>query len=673
MSPVNPIERDETLRIGASWYPEMWPESQWPADVDRMRELGFNVVRMFEFAWHRFEPAEGQYDFDWARRVLDLCAQAGIAVMVGTPTAAPPAWLTDAHPEVLKIGNKGQAGHGMRCHYSAHSPVYREYCRKIVTAIVDALADHPAVHSWQIDNEMAGADRSQAAREAFPKWLQQRYGSVEEMNRRWGLEFWSQAYNRFEQVPLPQASVGAREVQERHHPSLIIAFSRFTADAWTSFSLEQCDIIRAKSDKPITSNMTSGLGMHWYQHNRVLDRVGHSMYKDVEHYPWNLMYFDRMRAEKPGRPYWLLETAPNWSGGGKQWNIHHNAAGLRAMTWMSTVLGGSMVLYWQWRSHWAGQEMLHGTCVSPTGKWRPNKTEWTRLASEFAEHGPWLLDNPPAPAEVGVVLSNEAAWAFSIDPFDEDMEYTPNWRDNYYLPLVRNHWWRDVIHESADLSGYKVLVVPLMPMLAEETRAKLAAWVAAGGKLLLGPMTGYRTEEFTAFTDQELGGLETLIGAEVSLEFSVHWQEDRVKVAFHNGQMTRTRNWCQAFQPTTGRTLARYEAGYGDGRAAIVGHHVGEGEVITLGCQIGPAAYLNMLKQLLGSAGVEPTAGGSHNVVVVPRADAAGRLTGWGLVNLATSPQSIELPGKGTDLLTGEQTGHRITLDPLQAMVIRAE
>ncbi|MFW6062311.1 MAG: beta-galactosidase, partial [Planctomycetota bacterium] len=594
----------------------------------------------------------------------------GIGVMIGTPTAAPPAWLTSKYPEVLRTEANGQRKtHGQRRHYSPYSATYRRLSAGIVRKMAEELSDHPALHSWQIDNELSGQDYGPEARQYFHHWLAQRYGTVENLNRTWGLEFWSQAYDRFDQVPMAQAAVGSIEVPERHHPSLIFAVARCNNDAWTEFIRSQCDIIRETSDKPITTNMTSGLAMKWFQHNRLLDRVGHSLYKDVEHYPWNIMYFDRMRAEKPA-PYWLLETAPNWSGGGKQWNIHHSPAGVKAMSWMSTALGGSMVLYWQWRQHWAGQEMQHGTHLTATGKWRPNKRAWTELAGEFDAHGNWLLANPPSPAGVGIVLSNEASWGFAIDPIDNDMRYAERWRDDYHLPMLRSHIWRDVISDEDDLDRYKVLCVPLMRMISPDTRKRLIEWVNGGGKLLLGPLSGTRTEEWTTPRDQEFCGLEEIIGAESSLRFTVHWQEDLVNVEFADGHSTRSRNWCEAFAPTTGEAIAHYRGGYGDGEAAIIRNQAGEGEVITLGCQVSDETYVKLLGELMSSAGLSPVAEGSSDVLVVPRGGSADDPAGWAVVNLTEASQQVKLPAGGTDRLTGRTVDAELTLEPLEVLLI---
>jgi len=660
MTPSSPI------RIGSSWYPEMWPESEWPADLARMREIGFSIVRVFEFAWHRLEPREGEYDFAWAHRLLDRCHEAGLEVMIGTPTAAPPAWLTSRYPEVLQTHPDGShATHGKRKHYSHHSARYRELCAGIVDRMAAEFSRHPALHSWQIDNEMSGADFGPETAADFHRWLERRFGTIEALNAAWGLEFWSQAYDRFDQIPLPTARLGSIEEPERHHPSLLMAVAKHRNEAWTDFIRLQAEILRRHSDKPITSNMTWSLGMDWFSHNRELDRVGHSLYRDVLHYHWNAHVYDRMRAEKP-EPYWLLETAPSWSATGRLWNIHHDANGVQAMAWMSLLMGGEMVLFWQWREHWAGQEMQHGVLVSATGKWRPNREAMRQLTADAEAAGPWLAANPPPKAEVALVLSNRAAEAFSIDPSDEGMRYDERWRDDYYEPLRRHHIWRDVIADDAPLDGYRLLLLPHLPIVPEITRARLHEWVAEGGHLILGPYTGYRTPEFTAFRDRDFGGLEALIGAESALRFPVQWVEDKVRIEFGNGRSGSAKSLCEAWEPEPGtEVIARYRGGYGDGLAAIVRNRFGKGAVTTAGCRLDADSWWGLVAHHLTALGIRPLAEGSADVVVTPRGPA-----GFGIVNLSTQSQSIRLPAGGTDLLTQTPCGPEIALAPLAVRIV---
>ncbi|MCC5789497.1 MAG: beta-galactosidase [Opitutales bacterium] len=667
---------NSSLLIGASWYPEMWPESEWPKDLSKMQEIGFNAVRLFEFAWKKFEPREGEFDFDWAIDLLDRCQEAGIRVMLGTPTAAPPAWLTTNYPEVLETKADGTvATHGKRKHYNHHSATYRRFCRKIVGEMARRLGGHPAVFSWQIDNEMSGFDYGEETRKAFHCWLEKRYGTVENLNETWGLNFWSQAYDRFDQVPLCTSEVGSVEVPERHHPSLIIAIARFQNDGWESFIQAQCEEIRKHSQAPITTNMTGYFGgMNWYQQNEGLDVAGYSMYADVDHYHYNLPRFDRMRRQKD-RPFWLLETAPNWSGGGRQWNIHHDADGVRAFSWLSYLLGGELILYWQWRSHWAGQEMLHGTHVTSAGNWAPNKDAWAQIAREGRELGPWLQENPPPKAEVGLLTSFEAGWGFSIDPVDTGMQYSHRIRDDFHAAFLEHQFWRDIIcSESAPLDSYKILFAPMLPTLSAKRVAELRAWVEKGGVLVTGPLTGYRTEEFTAHQEQELGPLTELLGTDAELGFTVQWVEDRCRIVFSGEESYPSRNWCVAFAEKEGvEVLARYEGGYGDGRAAMIAHSIGQGKVIALGGMLMEGGYATLARRLCEEAGVFPMGQANLRVMLIPRANAGGRVTGYGIVNLREEPSEVELDFAGTDAFSGEPWPGKKTLAPLQVLLLRAE
>jgi beta-galactosidase GanA len=672
--PTTAVAADSQLHYGASWYPEMWPASEWPGDVAKMKEVGFTLVRVFEFAWKRFQPSENEWSFDWAREVLDLLHAAGIQAMIGTPTAAPPAWLTTAYPEVLGTKADGKREiHGKRKHYNPHSVKYLEFSRRIVAKMVEELGDHPAVHSWQIDNEMSGFDYGEETQRLFREWLAQEYGDIETLNSTWGLDFWSQAYDSFDQVPMVTANVGSIEQPERHHPSLLQAIARFQNQGWTQFMAEQVAEIRKSSNCPVTTNLTGYIGqMDWWRHFRVMDRAGVSMYADLAYYYYNYMRFDRLRGEKDA-PFWMLETAPNWSGGGPVWNIHHDERGIRAFTWLSMLMGGTMVLYWQWRSHWAGQEMQHGTCVSQTGAWMPGKSTWMQMAREFKELGDFLIAHPAQKGPVAIMASCENAWLFSIDPIHPSNRYSDRIRDAVQMPLVRRHIQRDLIHTEADFSAYKLLIVPQLAMMPEETKARLGEWVAAGGRLLLGPLSGNRTMEMTLWKESNYGGLEDLMGADQSQRFSPHWVEETIDVVFEGGGSCHPEIWCDAFTPREGtEVLARYRGGYGDGEAAVVSRRHGEGRVITLGCPLDETCYMALFDTLAAEAGVEPCATGGEGVVSCPRIDpATGELAALGLVNSRKEPATIHLPFSGEDLLNGGSCGGEITLEPLQVRLIK--
>lgn len=181
----------DRFELGVCYYPEHWPEEMWEDDYRRMVETGFTIVRMGEFAWSIFEPEEGVYQFELFDRAIDLAYRHGLKVVLGTPTATPPAWLTERYPEVLNVTYEGVTlQHGMRRHYNYSSPKYRELCARIAAQLAAHYGNHPGVTGWQIDNELnceISEFYSESDHKSFRKWLQDKYGSLEKLNEAWGL------------------------------------------------------------------------------------------------------------------------------------------------------------------------------------------------------------------------------------------------------------------------------------------------------------------------------------------------------------------------------------------------------------------------------------------------------------------------------------------------------
>jgi beta-galactosidase len=200
------------MKLGVCWYPDQWPEHYWADDVRRMADLGLSFVRLGEFGWSRLEPSPGQFDWAWLDRALDLVAAAGLEAVLGTPTACPPKWLVDAHPEILPRDRQGRIRHfGSRRHYCFSSDVYLEQACRITEAMAARYGRHPVVVAWQTDNEYGCHDTvvstSDAARAGFRRWLKAQYGDIAALNTAWGLSFWAQEYRDFNEVDPPFQTV----------------------------------------------------------------------------------------------------------------------------------------------------------------------------------------------------------------------------------------------------------------------------------------------------------------------------------------------------------------------------------------------------------------------------------------------------------------------------------
>jgi beta-galactosidase len=192
--------------LGAAWYPEQWPETQWEHDLQLMQEAHMNVVRVGEFAWSSMEPSEGHYDFGWLDRAIAMAAKHHIAVVIGTPTDAPPAWLTTKYPDTLGMNADGHwREHGGRRQFNYSSPRYRQFCALIDAQLGRRYGHNTDVIGWQIGNEYTDESFDPATRRMFQQFIQDKYKTLDNLNRRWSTAYWSQTYSAWSQIPMVRA------------------------------------------------------------------------------------------------------------------------------------------------------------------------------------------------------------------------------------------------------------------------------------------------------------------------------------------------------------------------------------------------------------------------------------------------------------------------------------
>ncbi|MFW6252742.1 MAG: beta-galactosidase [bacterium] len=396
--------------LAVDYYPEHWPRERWETDFRLMSDAGIQAVRMAEFAWCRLEPEADRFEFSWLDDVVELAAQHGIQSILCTPTAAPPAWLVDAHPDVLPVDDRGRRmGLGARRHCDPNSHVYRLRADRITHAMAGHYRDTQAVLAWQIDNELYGntPSFSEATRTAFRAWVKDRYGTVDAVNKAWGTIFWSGEYASFDDIPIPGGDPGPDSAA--HHPSLRLEFHRFVSASWASFVREQAAIIRQENPEwLITTNAyLFRWGMDLNQRDLFgsldvysFDNYSHSMHE-------NSFYCSFARSIKPR--YWVLEqqsASPN-----AQHLLPMEGKRLSTYTRAVVAEGCELVSYFRWRQCRFGQEQHHGAIL-------PHSGDPGDLYEELSDLSQDLKDNPPVAPDgpaVGVFFSWEDGWIRNID------------------------------------------------------------------------------------------------------------------------------------------------------------------------------------------------------------------------------------------------------------------
>jgi len=292
---VTPTDRfigSQKLYYGAAYYPEVWPESEIDKDIQLMKDLNMNVMRIGEFAWSRMEPKEGRYDFAWLHRVVEKLHDNGIDVILGTPTATPPIWLAEKHPEMFQLNEQGiRLTHGGRRNCSYTSKVYRKYSEKICAKMAQEFGNKPGVIGWQTDNEFGlSPDFSKETQKQWISWLKNRYGTIQNLNQLWCTDLWSQTYQKFEQIPMPASYIW-------HHPSLRLAWTRFTNDMIVEYQDIQLQAIRKYSKLPITHDGMPGQSVDYEKVFRNLDFPSINNYHSFEAYDLIQSNYDRLRGQ----------------------------------------------------------------------------------------------------------------------------------------------------------------------------------------------------------------------------------------------------------------------------------------------------------------------------------------------------------------------------------------
>lgn len=494
--------------LGTCYYPEHWPEEIWAEDAGRMAEAGLTWVRIGEFAWSRLEAVPGEYTFDWLDRAIETLGAAGLKVVLGTPTATPPRWVVDKHPDMLAVDAEGRPrGFGSRRHYCFSHAGYQAECARIVTALAERYGRNPYVAAWQTDNEYGCHDTtisySDAARAAFRGWLRARYrgdgndGDIGALNAAWGNVFWSMEYDDFDQIELPNLTV------TEPNPAHALAFRRFASDQVVAFNRLQVEIIRAHSDAPITHNYMGRITdfdhfkvgedldfASWdsYPLGFLEDRVG----ADADHQrrfarqgdpDFQAFHHDLYRAVGKGR-WWVMEQQPgpvNWAPS----NPAPAPGMVRLWSWEAFAHGAEAVCYFRWRQAPFAQEQMHSGLLRIDSADAPGLDEARKVATEIA-HAP---DVSTAQAPVALIFDYDADAAWSVQPHGAGLSYFGLVFDTYKA-LRRLGLSVDILPpDTSDFSGYNVIAAPGLMHMPDPLKVALTR---AEAQVVLGPRSGAR-------------------------------------------------------------------------------------------------------------------------------------------------------------------------------------
>lgn len=585
------------MTMGTCYYPEHWDKGIWEDDLDRMQAAGITVIRIAEFAWNKFEPEEGVFTFSFFDEFLELCLKKEMKVIFGTPTATPPAWLTEKYPEVLNGSREGVLyRHGGRRHYNYNSPKYQELCKRVVAAIAEHYGSHSAIVGWQIDNELNCETcefYSEADSIAFRQYLREKYNSLENLNKAWGTVFWNQTYTDWEQVYVPRPTL-SRGI----NPHLHLDYYRFISHSTIRFCSMQAEIIK-KYRKPgdfITTN-----GMFWNVDNHKMEKECLDVYT-YDSYPSFAFGLDRdpKTSEDLNDRRWSMHlnevrsVCPHFGimeqqSGANGWTTRMEGPAPRPgqlILWamQSVAHGADYISFFRWRTCTLGTEIYWHGILDYDNRDNRKLEEVKEFCRKFKKLD--AVCQSEYTASFALLKDYDNVWDTEVDVWHERVAAVSE--DEIFAASELTHTPYDVVYlqkdsELSDLAGYPVIFYPHPVMINEEREALLEAYVKQGGTLIIGCRAGYKDMNGQCVMLPQPGILQKLTGTDVrDFTFtspaedtvSAQWGEEKLETPVFNDILT-------ALKGTS--VLAVYQNSYYAGTAALTENKVGNGRVLHLG------------------------------------------------------------------------------------------
>ncbi|MVT08181.1 beta-galactosidase [Chitinophaga tropicalis] len=587
----------ELITPGIYYYPEHWNENQWERDIKKIADMGYEFVHLAEFAWFKMEPEEGKFDFAWLDKVVNLCAKYHLKVLMCTPSATTPAWMRATYPETFIMdGHYIRGEHGTRGLGSVVTARYREFVKRIITEMARRYGQNSNVTGWQLDNEPdAKPDYSPSSQEAFRQWLKNKYKTIDALNAMWGTAFWSQWYNNFDQIIIPNTVLVG---WWGNNPHALLDFKRYSADAQAEFLDFQADILRnyVSKDQYITTNYTAVSPGADPRRTKKLDFATYTAYPNggsdnIGELGFRLgnsrlILFAAEYYKQVGGVSGGMEIQPgpvNWGS----YNPLLLPGTVRMWLYHTFAAGGKLVCSYRFRQINYSAEQYHAGIMKTDGVTpSPGGEEYVQFMQEIKQLRRQYNPDAKMPAKLAA-RSTAILWNLENYWTIDRQKQTWQWDAwNYpikFLEIAKSLGAPvDIISEQADFSKYKLVIVPAYEMADPALVQRWNDYVAGGGRLIITCRTATKDRMGHFWEGETAAPISGLTGAHVKATdmLSGNAKGNILMRSVHYSW----NNWADLLIPDKNtEVLATFEDQFYKGSAAVVKRKIGKGSVTYIG------------------------------------------------------------------------------------------
>ncbi|MDF2672800.1 MAG: Beta-galactosidase [Clostridiales bacterium] len=584
-------EKMPYIYYGGDYNPDQWPEETWIEDMRLFKLAGINIVTLPVFSWAKLQPSEDTYNFEWLDRIINLLNENEIDVCLATSTAAQPAWMSLKYPEILPVDKEGRKRtHGERVNFCPNSMVYRKFSSKLAGELAKRYKDHPALAVWHIGNEYGTTCYCENCAKEFREWLKKRYGTIEELNKRWNMSFWGHTVYSWDEIVPPSYlnEMGKNEYQGIQmdytcFQGISLDYNRFMSDS----SLE-CYIGEYKAIKEITPGIqitTNLMGtfktLDYFKWAEYMDVVSWDNYPGITTLPSSTaLRHDLMRGLKGGKPFMLMEQTPsqqNW----QPFNSLKRPGVMRLQSYQAVAHGADTVMFFQLRRSFGACEKYHGALIAHAGHENTRVfRECQTLGKELSMLKDKTIDSVMK-SRAAIVFDWDNWWAVEFSSGPSIMLKYVQQVEKYYRAFYSINISVDIIRPNDDMSKYEIVVAPVLYMIKPGVADNIKNFVRGGGNFITTFFSGIVNENDLVTLGGYPGELKELLGIWVEeTDALTPEMKNSIKLLNPIGELNEEYQCgllCDLINLEGAKALGVYGKDFYEGRPALTLNKYGEG------------------------------------------------------------------------------------------------